>query len=465
MRKRKYLIFIMIAYFMMVLPFVGMIFCPTNETTENIKLAEWPSVFKEGGWNENYLSDVGKYFEDHFAFRQELVTINSFLRGNVLRESTTQQVIVGKNDWLYYGGTLNDYQGKNLMSQREIHMLSHNIKLIQQYVESQGSRFVLTVVPNKNSLYNENMPYYYQKGNESNLKNIVEPFKEEGINYLDLYEIFKEKEEILYFQRDSHWNNKGALLAYNALMNYLGKDHETYLNVPYDVEMSHEGDLDKMLYPLATTLEKEYVYDKEWNYEYINDVKDNMEEWIETESEGKEEVLLMFRDSFGESLLPFVAEEMGKAYFSRLVPYNLTQVEQYNPNYVVIEKVERNLMDFIEKAPIMQPAQVQNMFGPETENNSLIEIEKQGTYLMIKGEVDPTYIDTYTELYISIRNEQTAEIKTYPVFYTLTEKNEKNGYQIYLKGSNISNGKYHINVIAQNLGQTIIVDSSDIIWE
>lgn len=465
MRKRKYLIFIVCAYFMMALPFVGMIFWPTNETTENTELAEWPSILEDGKRNERYLSDVGAYFEDHFAFRQELVTINSFLRGKILKESTTKQVIVGKNDWLYYGGTLNDYKGENLISQRELHMLAHNLKLMQQYVESQGSRFVLTIVPNKNSLYDENMPYYYQKGSESNLKNAAEFFEANGIAYLDLYKIFKEKEEVLYFQRDSHWNNQGALLAYNALMNYLGKSHETYLNVPFHIEVSHEGDLDKMLYPLATTLEEEYVYDKEWNYNYVNDVRDNMEDWIETESVGKEGTLLMFRDSFGESLLPFVAEEVGKGYFSRLVPYNLTQIEQYKPNYLVIEKVERNLIDFVKKAPIMQPMQVEDMSGPEVESDSLIETEKQGSYLMIKGEVDHTYINDYTELYISIRNEQTAEIKTYPVFYTLTENDEKNGYQIYLKGSSMRNGRYHVNVMAQNLGQTIIVDSTDIVWE
>lgn len=191
MRNTKYIIFIVCAYFMMALPFLGMIFWPTNETTENTELAKWPSILEDGKWNERYLSDVGAYFEDHFAFRQELVTINSFLRGKILKESTTKQVIVGKNDWLYYGGTLNDYKGENLMSQRELHMLAHNLKLMQQYVESRGSRFVLTIVPNKNSLYDENMPYYYQKGRESNLKNAAEFFEENGIAYLDLYKIFR----------------------------------------------------------------------------------------------------------------------------------------------------------------------------------------------------------------------------------------------------------------------------------
>lgn len=82
------------------------------------------------------------------------------------------------------------------------------------------------------------MPYYYQKGDESNLEMLTERFQQEGISYIDLYEAFQEKEEVLYFQRDSHWNNQGALLAYRNLMEAIGKDYETYLNAPFDVEKS-----------------------------------------------------------------------------------------------------------------------------------------------------------------------------------------------------------------------------------
>ena len=64
-------------------------------------------------------------------------------------------------------------------------MMIHNLKLIQQYVESWGSGFIFTVAPNKNSLYNENMPYYYQKGSESNLVNLMEQMEKAGISYLN----------------------------------------------------------------------------------------------------------------------------------------------------------------------------------------------------------------------------------------------------------------------------------------
>ncbi len=462
--KKRYLIYIVLVCVILLVPFAGMTFWATNETSENTVLAKWPSLIEDGKLNREYLSGMGEYFDDHFAFRQQMVTVNAVLRGKVLKESSTPKVVVGTDDWLYYNGTLEDYQGKNLMDERQIYMMIHNLKLIQQYVESWGSSFIFTVAPNKNSLYNENMPYYYQKGSESNLANLTERMEMAGISYLDLYSLFQEEEDVLYFQRDSHWNNRGAVLAYNGLMDYIGKEHETYLNVPYEEKAVHTGDLDEMLYPLAYEPETDYIYDKEWNYQYVNDVTDNMDDWIETVSPGKTGTILMFRDSFGESLLPLIAEETERGYFSRLVPYNLTQTEQYRPNCVVIEKVERNLIDFIEEAPIMEPVQTEVMSAPEAETDSEIFTDKQGSYLMINGQIDDRYVSEETEIYISLRNSQTMETKTYPAFYVMTEEKFNNGYQIYLKGSSLQPGNYHISTIVQNDGQNMIVASADVPW-
>ena len=344
--KKRYLIYIILVWVILIIPFAGMTFWPTTTTSENTELAKWPKWKEDGTWNQDYLEEAGEYFEDHFAFRQYFVTANALLKGNVFQTGATDQVIVGKDDWLYFGGTVNDYRGRNLLSEREMYNVIHNITLMQNYVQQNGSQFVLMVIPNKNTLYDEAMPYYVKPGDTSNLERLTELLTERGVEFIDVKELFQNEEEVLYFHRDSHWNNKGAVLAYNALMEKLGREHETYLNVPYELEKSHVGDIDEMLYPFGFELEEEYVYDKEFSFDYVNEVKDNMDAWIQTNNPQKDGSMLMYRDSFGESLLPFVADEIGQGYFSRLVPYNLTQIEELHPQYVVIEKVERNIQDF-----------------------------------------------------------------------------------------------------------------------
>lgn len=461
MKNTGYKIFIILVFALLLIPFAGMSFWAANETTENKALAEWPSLTE----TENYLSGMGEYFEDHFAFRQYFVTANALLRGKLLKVSATDQVVVGTSDWLYYSGTLDDYCGTELFDERELYAAVHNLKLMQDYAEGCGSRFILTIAPNKNSLYSEYMPYFYQKGTDTNLEHLTEKMAEAGISYVGLYEQFREEDEELYFQRDSHWNNKGAVLAYNALMNRMEKEHETYLNVPYELEKVHIGDIDEMLYPLAAEPEEDYIYDKEFRYTYVNDVTDNMDDWIETRNPEKEGRLLMFRDSFGESLLPFMADEVGEGYFSRLVPYNLTQVEEYRPDYVIVERVERNLSAFIQDVPIMEGPQTEWIPAPEAETDSVLETQKEGSYLTVKGQIDEAYMKDNTEIFVSVRDNETMDTRTYRAFYTTTEEGGGNGYQLYLKGGTVPAGNLHIYVTVQNEGQNVIVASKDITWD
>ncbi|MBM6828823.1 hypothetical protein H9X85_04965 [Anaerotignum lactatifermentans] len=463
MKHKKYICYLIVVWAVLIFPFAGMAFWPSNETTENTELASWPELKTEEGWNKEYMSQMGAYFEDHFALRQYWVTANALLRSTLFYTSATDQVVLGSEDWLYYSGTLDDYLGKNLFSEREKFALLHNLKLIQEYVEGQGSQFILMVPPNKNSLYDEHMPSHYQKADVSNLWELTEALKEEEIGYVDLLEEFSKTEETLYFQRDSHWNSKGALLAYCTLMEQTGRNFETYRNVPYDLKKEHSGDLDEMLFPKAVQMEEDFVYDYGWNYRYINEVKDNMDSWIETVNPQKDGTILMYRDSFGESLLPFVAEAYGRAYFSRLVPYNLLQIGQYGPDTVVIEKVERNLDDFIQQAPIMTYPQRENISAPEAKTDTTILAEKSGSFLEVQGILDEDYLDTKTEIYVSVRNEATMETKTYEAFYTSTE--EGGGFQLYLSGGSLWEGELRLSVIAVNGGQAFLTGSTNITWE
>ncbi|MFQ9557287.1 MAG: alginate O-acetyltransferase AlgX-related protein [Blautia sp.] len=131
-------------------------------------------------------------------------------------------------------------------------------------MQQNGSQFVLMVIPNKNTLYDEAMPYCVKPGDTSNLERLTELLTERGVEFIDVKELFRMKRKC-YISIEFSLDNKGAVFAYNALMEKLGREHETYLNVPYELEKSHVGDIDEMLYPFGFELEEEYVYDKEFS--------------------------------------------------------------------------------------------------------------------------------------------------------------------------------------------------------
>ena len=70
----------------------------------------------------------------------------------------------------------------------------------------------------------------------------------------------------------------------------------------------------------------------------------------------------MFRDSFGNTLYPFLADSFGQAVFSRSMPYQMSLLEESGADTVVVELVERNLNYLAKYAPIF-PAPLRELTG------------------------------------------------------------------------------------------------------
>ena len=451
-KKIWYLIYIAAVLVLVLVPFAGMSVAATNETTENKELAAFPKLRTDGIWNPRFLGELGTYFEEHFAFRQELVAANALLRGRLLGVSASDQVLVGKDGWLYFTGTLDDYLGENQMSDKGLRNAVSNLSLTQQHIEERGSRFVLTIAPNKNSLYDGNMPSNYLRGRDNNRVRINALLKEAGIHYVDLYEAFEESEECLYLQEDSHWNNKGALLACSRLLEGLDRELDASSYSSCEVRKEQTGDLAEMLYSVAAEPEDNIYYDRIPIYAYVNDVKSTEEDWIETINPNGQGTLLMFRDSFGNSMLPFLANEFEHGYFSRLVPYNLGNLDQYRPEYVIVERVERRISFFAEQPPVMEgPVRVpENLTAAATDTT--FSIREDGSWYVVEGRLDPDFVKMDSQIYVSVRTED-GEAVTREAFCTSSMDEEgwnDDGYQLYLKKSSLPEGKVRMDIILVN---------------
>ncbi len=449
-----------------IIPFASMTYFRTDSTTENKKLKELPSVYSDG-LNVNYLNNIGEYFEDHFAFRNEMVDFDSLVQSNIFSVSNMNTIVKGKNGWLYYSDTLDDYLGRNVLSKRCIYNISNNLSIIQKYVEDKGADFVLTIAPNKNSLYDENMPYYYSKksSNKKNINMLIPLLKSKKINYTDLFSLFKKQDEILYLKRDSHWNNKGALLVYNEIMNNLNREHNDYSLVKSVRTKTEYGDLNKMLYPVSAQPEWNYFYKYDYGYRYISKTKSVEDAWIETKNDSANGKLLMFRDSFGNTLLPFFAQEFKSAYFSKVTPYPIDEyMESYNPDCVVIEKVERNIDEFAYAPPLMTGIAVKNnMTVKKVKSNTSLAVNNtdlSSSYLAISGVIDKKFVKTNTNIYVSVTVNGN---KTTYIAFNISDNDGDNGYILYLpKDKFMSVKSINIDVITDNNGNLANVKSSNI---
>ena len=232
---------------------------------------------------------------------------------------------------------------------------------------------------------------------------------------------------MLYLKRDSHWNNKGACLAYNGIMDMLELPHEDYSGVTPKAVKNDNGDLNKMLYSFYGELEENYDYGLAQNYVYRNDVKSVEDGFIVTENKAGQGSMLMFRDSFGNTLIPFLSNEFAMSYYSKGVPHALERfAESYGPDCVVIQKVERNLAEYLETPPILT--------APEGELPGVYSIRATATtaeiadclndmnYYCISGTVDPSCLDTGSEILVWVNG------TAYRAYHT-----GENGFLLYLK--------------------------------
>lgn len=187
---------------------------------------------------------VGEFLDD-IPFRERLSQINTkltrFASNNTYINST--QVILGKNDWLFFRETQSDYEGKECFSDAEKNQILFQILKQKDIFEKLGIELVLYIAPNKASIYPENMPDTILKRNSiSKTEDLIEFLQENS----DITIIYPKKELIdakniaeVYYKSDTHWNDVGGYVGTQAFVKeVLGIDDK----LVEDKIVSHEGD-------------------------------------------------------------------------------------------------------------------------------------------------------------------------------------------------------------------------------
>lgn len=464
-KKAGYCIYLIITFFICLIPFLAMGIQERIGTTENGEFTALPQPFYETGFNWNYLQELGEYFDNHFAFRSELVSLDAWVRTSFLNVSPVSDVIVGENGWLYYTATLDDFQHKNPISDRMLFNIAHNLSLMQDYTESLGMKFLFTVAPNKNSLYSENMPQRlrYRVEALSDMERLLFWLEREQINYVDLYSLFGGQDEILYYKRDSHWNRKGAVMVYNALLDYCGKEHETYEDSQTQITNDYYGDLNKMLFPVGAKPEEDIIYTggNTWIYSLGETVEDNL---IITECAEGSQNLLMYRDSFGNSLLPLMAGEFSQAVFSKRVPYSMTDLAIYWPDIVIVEKVERHLPTLGEVPPVMNAQEVVlDSARVSVESNATIHLSKEGSYWKLSGIADMEYMSTDSRIFVEVTDADST--KLYEAFCTSFSEgafSSDYGYAVYISEIKLTGEQLDVSLITEKDGEIVILKETEV---
>ena len=219
----------------------------------------------------------------------------------------------------------------------------------------------------------------------------------------------------------------------------------------YEVRTDHIGDLDKMLYPKALTPEDEVYYDKTTTFAYVGEVESNFDPKITTVNPVKDGSLVMYRDSFGNTLLPFFADAYANAYFSRGVPYQLSDVDTQNADTVVVERAERFLPEMAKNPPVLEGSltlldkEEDEVAADGAEN---LTMRRQGLFFQITGKIDPQYLDWDSKIYLRINGQMVYEA------FPRNEEGSDTAFTLYLSTDKLSGAGDRVEILTDR-GETL----------
>lgn len=453
MKKLLYGIYSVLFFAVCAVPGAMLLKPSEDSTAENRQLAEMP-VFQDenGNFNQDWNTQFQAYVSDHFGFRQELVRADSKLKANLFHVSAEEDVIIGKDGWLYYTPTVNDYIGRATVSNLGLQNIMRNLELMQEYTESKGSQFFVTVVPNKNTVYPEYMPDYYKNyGTPNNFENLQALLSDSDLNYISLKDSLiqeAENSEIpIYHKQDTHWNNTGALLGYRAIMNQTGLTYDAYEDADYLIEQSWQGDLQNMLFPDSGVLDDNSTYHINFDYMYQGHYRNADDITINTLNSDGTGSLLMFRDSFGAAIIPYFSQNFRMARYSRARPYPLYNLEMNDFDIVVMEIVERNISWIQKEAPMHGAIQVNSDSVPLATASVVPPAEcytdVNGSFLHIYGTVWLPETVTLAPEYIVTLVNSSGDIMSYKAYHCYEADKlgqdaiQDNGYSLYIPVSDL----------------------------
>ena len=434
-KKIAYGIFIVAFFLICLLPSAGMLIFGESEAAANEILADRPAVMLEDGtFNTNITDDITDYIADRSALRQEFITVYAKIYAALFGESSSDDVILGEKGWLYYDSTKEDYLHINTLDDRSINGIARTLAMIQSHAESRGVKFAFTLAPNKSTVYPFAMPDMGKVSNEpNNMEKLESALAEMNVSYADIKGAVNRKVEEkyassqladhnasdLYHRLDSHWNNLGAALGLKVITDTLGVEAHNWFSERHVIRYDFKGDLYEMLYPAGKELDENMYFDKEFEFTYHEDHNGNVPAVdsikISTINENKEGSLLMFRDSFGNALYPFMADSFGQAVFSRLIPYRIDWLDTMDVDYLVIEIVERNIKNLLDRAPVMAAPEIaaDDVLGAVSSGDRAVNISVKESaeltgYSCISGNYDISGVDDDSRVYIMAHEDGTG---------------------------------------------------------
>ncbi len=224
-RGRRYLAAVVLA--LLAAPALGMLRAPyeTRSAMERRVLAPPPTAPADAKDWALLPRRLDAWFADHFAWRGPMVRLSlDFQARSGLKPRGGLEVVEGRDGWLLlYSGLLGLTGGETKPAAAQ-HYAAYVCDLAQA-ARGRGSAFLFAPAPGPAEIYPEVLPDWLPRGAPTQPDLVMKAVRGCGVDPLDLRPVLRAAKPSaqLYQHRDSHWTERGALVAFNAVARRLGE--------------------------------------------------------------------------------------------------------------------------------------------------------------------------------------------------------------------------------------------------
>jgi len=340
--------------------------------TEKRTLATFPNVPDNLSQVQKFYSDLDKYLNDHFGFRDWFIyRYQSELRKRFNHTSKETSVIRGKDNWYYFTDSdlLLDFTGKKPLSDSDLDNWLTSYRGKKRWLAERDIRYLFVVPPNKQSVYPEFTAETLGKSQgKSRLQQLKSLLTEsDNSTFIDLAPILIDKKDngTMFYKSDTHWTSYGAYLAFQVIAEKIEDffpDISFKKDFPFTPELTRVcdkkrancGDLTRMLLDFESFKESFKISSgflkcaslSPFDFQ-LSDVNQSADapSFAKSCKHGQLKAIV-FRDSFLVALEPYLSENFAQVLYL-WKGYNQDNLEKllqiFKPDIVIEEKVERNL--------------------------------------------------------------------------------------------------------------------------
>ena len=343
-----------------------------DPAAENRELATFPHLAASWSAVAAFGPQLGAWFDDHFGFRSTLVRWNAESRLFLLGVSPTPTVVKGNAGWFFYGDdkSIEDYTNAEPMTAEAVANWRLAILRANKFLRARGIAYVFTIAPDKHVVYGEEMPARLSRITAvSRTDQLFTALQDTGLA-VDVRRPLEEAKgrERIYQQTDTHWNDRGAFVAYQRII------AAVRARVPTTPPAWTRGNFESIerrvpAMDLAGMMGLKRVLE-ETDLQLVprRPRRARVVEPPGAAPTAEEGTLIteiddpslpravIFRDSFVSRLVPFLSEHFGRAVYLWQNDFDADVVEREHPDVVIQEIVGRHLYSFI-PSPELVPEQ------------------------------------------------------------------------------------------------------------